>query len=146
MINVWWLRYFTYASAYTCDCFFSASSLPCFDPDIQYSFTRCVIAPPTIRQWKHGKSDNSINGGERVKDNHVFIHCVIWFWNCSTNKYMYVTIIGYLFTRKWCFGGLNKQTFENWFQRACFWKQYHYHLHVNYENTNLWKWCCHAHA
>ncbi len=45
----------------------SASSLPCFDPDVQYSFRRCVIAPPTVHQWKHGKTENSVIGWERVK-------------------------------------------------------------------------------
>lgn len=30
----------------------SASSSPCFDLEIQYSFRRCLIVPPTIQQRK----------------------------------------------------------------------------------------------
>ncbi len=48
-----WLHYFTYASA--CISIRSLVSA-CFDPDVQYSFGRWVITPPTIHQklsvWK----------------------------------------------------------------------------------------------
>jgi len=47
----------------TCFCSFFCL---CFDLEIFYSFRRCVIASPTIYEYKHWKPKKYVNGGERV--------------------------------------------------------------------------------
>lgn len=53
---------FLYASAYMCCHLFLLLLRLCFDLEILYLFRRCLIGPPNVKLWEHGKPKILVNG------------------------------------------------------------------------------------